>query len=141
MSSSTISDRRGPSDAPLAEAADAILRLDEASVRYRRSNDRVPSMKDYAIRRVRGQITFTDYWALRGVSLEIRRGETLGIGDIAVEGGFGGNRLGRAVGIDDAPVEAARRSARSMAPKSVRPGLNTTRTTSACPVAPAQTSS
>ena len=36
-------------------------------------------MKDYAIRRVKGQITFTDFWALRGVSLEVRRGEILGI--------------------------------------------------------------
>ena len=36
-------------------------------------------MKDYAIRRVKGQLTFTDFWALRDVSLEIRRGETLGI--------------------------------------------------------------
>lgn len=79
MSSSTISDSH-PGVAPLeVEPQEVVIRLEDVSVHYRRSNASVPSMKDYAIRRVKGQITFTDFWALRGVSLEVRRGETLGI--------------------------------------------------------------
>jgi ABC-2 type transport system ATP-binding protein/lipopolysaccharide transport system ATP-binding protein len=58
---------------------DVVIRLDDVSLCYRRPTEPIASVKDYTIRRVKGQIAFTDFWALRNVSLEVRRGETLGV--------------------------------------------------------------
>ena len=58
---------------------EAVIRLEDVSLRYRRPSEVIGSVKDYTIRRVKGQIAFTDFWALRNVTLEVRRGETLGI--------------------------------------------------------------
>ena len=78
MSSPTASDAT-PGLAPVPATAEPVIRLESVSVRYRLPRERIASIKDYAIRRVKGQITFDEFWALKGVSLEVRRGETLGI--------------------------------------------------------------
>jgi ABC-2 type transport system ATP-binding protein/lipopolysaccharide transport system ATP-binding protein len=78
MSSPTASDAI-PAIAPVPATAEPVIRLENASVCYRLPRERIASIKDYAIRRVKGQITFDEFWALKGVSLEVRRGETLGI--------------------------------------------------------------
>ena len=64
---------------PTPSDSEAVIRLEDVSVCYRRPSEAIASVKDYTIRRVKGQIAFTDFWALRNVSLEVRRGETLGI--------------------------------------------------------------
>jgi ABC-2 type transport system ATP-binding protein len=61
------------------ETAELVVRLDAVAVRYRLPKERIHSIKDYAIRRVKGQISYDDFWALRDVSLEVRQGETVGI--------------------------------------------------------------
>ena len=56
-----------------------MIRLENVSVRYRLPRERIASIKDYAIRKVKGQIVYDEFWALRNVSLEVRKGETLGL--------------------------------------------------------------
>jgi ABC-2 type transport system ATP-binding protein len=56
-----------------------VIRLEGVSVRYRLPHERITSIKDYAIRRIKGQIRFHEFWALHDVSLEVHKGETLGI--------------------------------------------------------------
>ena len=58
-------------------ASDAVVRLDDVGVRYRMAIDKGLSLKELIVRRHRRRIA--DYEALRGVDLEIRRGETIGI--------------------------------------------------------------
>jgi ABC-2 type transport system ATP-binding protein len=53
--------------------------MDEISIRYRIPHERIPSLKEFAIRWLRRSITYQDFWALRGMSLEINKGEVLGI--------------------------------------------------------------
>ena len=60
-------------------ATEPVVRLDDVSVRYRLPRERITSVKDYAIRLLKGQIVYDEFWALRNVTLEVRRGETLGI--------------------------------------------------------------
>lgn len=78
MSSSTGSDTVASLD-PVPETTERVIRIERVSVRYRLPRERILSVKDYAIRRLKGQLQFDDFWALRDVSLDVRRGETLGV--------------------------------------------------------------
>jgi ABC-type polysaccharide/polyol phosphate transport system ATPase subunit len=60
-------------------SAEAAIHLEDVSVRYRAPQERLGSFKEYAIRRLQGQVRFADFYALDGISLEVRQGEILGI--------------------------------------------------------------
>jgi lipopolysaccharide transport system ATP-binding protein len=60
-------------------AAKPVIRLEGVSVRYRVPQERIPSLKEYAIRRLKRTLSFRDFWALDGINLEIRSGEVVGI--------------------------------------------------------------
>ncbi len=65
--------------AAAAESGDVAIRLESVSVRFRMPIEPIRSFKEYAIRRLRGQVDFKEVWALRDVSFEVRQGEVLGI--------------------------------------------------------------
>jgi len=58
---------------------DLAIRLDDVSVRYRVPHERIPSIKEYAIRWLQRGLRYEDFWALRSVSLEVHRNEVVGI--------------------------------------------------------------
>jgi len=60
-------------------AKDVVLRLEHVSLRYRVPTERVPTFKEYAIRRLQGRLQWRESWALRDVNLTVRRGEVLGV--------------------------------------------------------------
>ena len=68
-----------PGGAPAGPDGDVAVHMDNVSVVYRVPHERIPSLKEYAIRRLRGQFTYEDFWALRDLSLTVRRGEAVGI--------------------------------------------------------------
>lgn len=53
--------------------------LHEVSLCYRLAKQRIPSLKEYAIHWMRGALTYESLWALKDVSLEVTKGEKLGI--------------------------------------------------------------
>lgn len=53
--------------------------LQKASVRYRKPDGEYGSFKEYSIRLIERKIRMRDFWALKGVSLDVERGETFGI--------------------------------------------------------------
>jgi ABC-2 type transport system ATP-binding protein/lipopolysaccharide transport system ATP-binding protein len=55
------------------------VRLEDVSVRFRLPRERILSFKEYAIHWLRRRIRYEDFWALRGVSLEVGHGEVFGI--------------------------------------------------------------
>ena len=55
------------------------VRLAGVSLCYRLAKQRIPSLKEYAIHWLKGALAYEKLWALREVSLEVRRGEVLGI--------------------------------------------------------------
>ena len=58
---------------------DFAIRLDHVSIRYRFLQERVTSLKEYALRKLRGKNTIAILWALRDVSLHINVGEVVGV--------------------------------------------------------------
>jgi ABC-2 type transport system ATP-binding protein len=61
------------------QTVEPVISVEGVSVRYRLPKERIPSLKEYVIRRLRRQVSYQDFWALNGVSLEVRRGEVFGI--------------------------------------------------------------
>ena len=58
---------------------DPVIHLEEVAVSFRIPQERIPSLKEYAIRRIKRNLTYHDFWALGEVNLKIHRGEVLGI--------------------------------------------------------------
>ena len=55
------------------------IQVENLSLCYRVPQEKVSSIKEYAIRRLKRQLAVTDFWALREISLEIMPGEVFGI--------------------------------------------------------------
>jgi len=58
---------------------DDVIRIENVSVCYRLPGERIHTFKEYVIRFLQGKLQYKDFNALRDVSLQIRKGETLGI--------------------------------------------------------------
>ncbi|MEO8348787.1 MAG: ABC transporter ATP-binding protein [Acidobacteriota bacterium] len=56
-----------------------VITVDRASVRYRIPRERIGSLKEYAIRRLKRRLFFDEFEALRDVSLQINAGEAVGV--------------------------------------------------------------
>ena len=58
----------------------SAIQLTDVSVRYRVPTERISTLKEHAIRRLQGRsVGLREFWALQGVDLIVREGETLGI--------------------------------------------------------------
>jgi lipopolysaccharide transport system ATP-binding protein len=55
------------------------VQLKDVSVRYRVPQERIPSIKEYVVRWLRGQVRYKGFWALQETSLVIQKGEVFGI--------------------------------------------------------------
>jgi ABC-2 type transport system ATP-binding protein len=57
---------------------EVVVTVDDVSVKYQIPTERVNSLKETVIRRLRRRRTkYNDFWALRGVSLQVRQGEAI----------------------------------------------------------------
>lgn len=55
------------------------VQVENVSLRYRVAQEKVGSVKEYVIRRIKRNLVFSDFWALRDVSFEVPPGEVFGI--------------------------------------------------------------
>jgi len=62
-----------------ATDGDVAVRLENVSVRYRVPHERIGTLKEYAIRALQRRVKNNEFWALRDINLEVRRGEVFGI--------------------------------------------------------------
>lgn len=56
-----------------------MVKVKQVSVRYLMSHDRIKSLKEYLVQLISGKIKYEEFWALKNVSFEIRKGEVLGV--------------------------------------------------------------
>lgn len=56
-----------------------MIKVENVSVKYLMTYDRVKSMKEYLVQLVKGKIKYEEFWALKNVSFEVQKGEVMGI--------------------------------------------------------------
>lgn len=56
-----------------------VIALEKVSLCYRLAKQKIPSLKEYAIHWMKGALAYEQLWALRDVTLNLGRGESLGI--------------------------------------------------------------
>lgn len=56
-----------------------VIVLDKVSVRYRAADERIGTLKEYAIRLMKRQVKLKEFSALKNVNLRVEEGETLGV--------------------------------------------------------------
>lgn len=58
---------------------DSVIGVEHASVRYFVPREHVSTFKEYAIRKIQRRIQNDEFWALKDVSFEVKRGEVFGL--------------------------------------------------------------
>lgn len=58
---------------------DTIVEMENVSMMFNLSSEKVDNIKEYLIKRMKGQLRFDKFWALQDVSLTIKRGESIGL--------------------------------------------------------------
>lgn len=58
---------------------ETIIEIQEISMRFRLSNDRISSLKEFVTTALRGKLRYKEFEALQHVSFKVQRGETVGI--------------------------------------------------------------
>jgi ABC-type polysaccharide/polyol phosphate transport system ATPase subunit len=56
-----------------------VIGLNDVSVLYRVPQERIPSLKEYVIRRLKRELQYQEFLALKGVDLKVYSGEVVGI--------------------------------------------------------------
>lgn len=58
---------------------DTIISVDNVSMMFNKSTEKVDNIKEYLIKMLKGQLMFEEFWALRDISFNIKKGEAVGI--------------------------------------------------------------
>jgi ABC-2 type transport system ATP-binding protein len=58
---------------------DAAIQLEDVTVRYRVARERIGSLKEYAIRRLKNRFLFDEFAAIKNLSLHVAPGDSLGV--------------------------------------------------------------
>ncbi len=56
-----------------------MIQVDNVSMRFMISHDRVTSLKEYMTKLIKGQLRYEEFWALKNVSFNVAKGEVVGI--------------------------------------------------------------
>ena len=57
----------------------AVIKVDNVSMMFNLSSEKIDSIKEYIIKMFKRQIHFQEFWALNDVSVELEKGDSLGI--------------------------------------------------------------
>lgn len=68
-----------PTGFDLPHDTDVVISLEDVAVRYRVPREPVSGIKEYAIRMLQRRLAYEEFWALNGVSMQVRRGEVFGV--------------------------------------------------------------
>ena len=53
--------------------------VENVSIKFNLSSEKIDSMKDYLVKRLKGQISFDEFWALQDISFSMNRGDSVAL--------------------------------------------------------------
>lgn len=56
-----------------------VVKVDHVSIKFNLSSEKFDSFKEYVIKNLKKQVTYEEFWALRDVSFEVYKGDSLGL--------------------------------------------------------------
>ena len=56
-----------------------IIKVDHVSMKFNLASEKFDSLKEYIIKSLKKQVAYNEFWALKDVSFEVYRGESLGL--------------------------------------------------------------
>ena len=56
-----------------------VIRVDHVSMRFSLASERVDNFKEYVIKTIKRQLSYGEFWALKDVSFELKKGDALGL--------------------------------------------------------------
>lgn len=59
--------------------SDIIVDVNDVSMMFNLSKEKIDNIKEYIIKFLKKELMFSEFWALRNVSFQIKRGESLGL--------------------------------------------------------------
>lgn len=59
--------------------SDIIIKVDNVSIKFNLCREKVDTLKEYIIKLVKGKIQYDEFWALKNVSFDVERGDSVGL--------------------------------------------------------------
>lgn len=56
-----------------------VVKVDHVSMKFNLSSEKFDSFKEYVIKSLKKQVSFDEFWALKDVSFELKKGDALGL--------------------------------------------------------------
>ena len=56
-----------------------VLRVDNVSMKFNLSKEKIDSIKEYFIKRIKGQVKYQEFWALKNINFSLEAGDRIGI--------------------------------------------------------------
>ncbi|MDF2513920.1 MAG: hypothetical protein K0S04_3786 [Herbinix sp.] len=56
-----------------------VIKVDHVGVRFQMGAEKVDNFKDFIIKKIKGQIKYKEFWALKNVNFSIQQGDRIGI--------------------------------------------------------------
>ena len=59
--------------------SETIITVDHVSMRFNLSSEKFDSFKEYVIKSIQRQVSYDEFWALKDVSFEVKKGDSVGL--------------------------------------------------------------
>ena len=59
--------------------SETIITVDHVSMRFNLSSEKFDSFKEYVIKSIKRQVSYDEFWALKDVSFEVKKGDSVGL--------------------------------------------------------------